>query len=279
MDRGSGGRRSRRRPRPPARRCRRHRRTPRPRHRPVAPVGLLARRRNGFAGCSYATGGLPGQGTHGSGSPHDLRSVLIAAGPASGAGSPRTCPRAASTSPPPSSRSSVWPRTLPSTAASSQRRCGTARHRGPPPRTRSSTWSSAACGREVCSRGSRSSGLARPPTCRVWRPAEPDTRIAGGPSPCRFRRQTETCRRTVGLTASGKDCLFRRGAVVGPRSRADHRQPEHTRAVCEPPRHKSIVGHGNLGGPARGGSGNRSRRTGGLLMMIPRRGRWMRLKP
>jgi len=36
---------------------------------------------NGFAGRSYATGGVPGQGTHGSGSPHDLRSVLIAAGP------------------------------------------------------------------------------------------------------------------------------------------------------------------------------------------------------
>jgi arylsulfatase A-like enzyme len=36
---------------------------------------------NGFAGRSYATGGAPGQGTHGSGSPHDLRSVLIAAGP------------------------------------------------------------------------------------------------------------------------------------------------------------------------------------------------------
>ena len=36
---------------------------------------------NGFAGRSDATGGLPGQGTHGSGSPHDLRSVLIAAGP------------------------------------------------------------------------------------------------------------------------------------------------------------------------------------------------------
>jgi hypothetical protein len=36
---------------------------------------------NGFAGRSCATGGVPGQGTHGSGSPHDLRSVLIAAGP------------------------------------------------------------------------------------------------------------------------------------------------------------------------------------------------------
>jgi len=36
---------------------------------------------NGFAGRSYATSGAPGQGTHGSGSPHDLRSVLIAAGP------------------------------------------------------------------------------------------------------------------------------------------------------------------------------------------------------
>jgi arylsulfatase A-like enzyme len=36
---------------------------------------------NGFAGRSYATGGVPGQGTHGSGSPHDLRSVLVAAGP------------------------------------------------------------------------------------------------------------------------------------------------------------------------------------------------------
>ena len=36
---------------------------------------------NGFAGRSYATGGVPGQGTHGSGSPHELRSVLVAAGP------------------------------------------------------------------------------------------------------------------------------------------------------------------------------------------------------
>ena len=36
---------------------------------------------NGFAGRSDATGGVPGQGTHGSGSPHDLRSVLVAAGP------------------------------------------------------------------------------------------------------------------------------------------------------------------------------------------------------
>jgi arylsulfatase A-like enzyme len=36
---------------------------------------------NGFAGRSDATGGRPGQGTHGSGSPHDLRSVLVAAGP------------------------------------------------------------------------------------------------------------------------------------------------------------------------------------------------------
>ncbi|HSE95411.1 MAG TPA: alkaline phosphatase family protein, partial [Methylomirabilota bacterium] len=36
---------------------------------------------NGFAGRSDATGGGPGQGTHGSGSPHDIRSVLIAAGP------------------------------------------------------------------------------------------------------------------------------------------------------------------------------------------------------
>ncbi len=36
---------------------------------------------NGFAGRSYATGGAPGQGTHGSGSPHELRSVLVAAGP------------------------------------------------------------------------------------------------------------------------------------------------------------------------------------------------------
>ena len=36
---------------------------------------------NGFAGRSYATGGVPGQGTHGSGSPHELRSILVAAGP------------------------------------------------------------------------------------------------------------------------------------------------------------------------------------------------------
>jgi hypothetical protein len=36
---------------------------------------------HGFAGRSDATGGAPGQGTHGSGSPHDIRSVLIAAGP------------------------------------------------------------------------------------------------------------------------------------------------------------------------------------------------------
>ncbi len=36
---------------------------------------------NGFAGRSYATSGVPGQGTHGSGSPHELRSVLVAAGP------------------------------------------------------------------------------------------------------------------------------------------------------------------------------------------------------
>ena len=36
---------------------------------------------NGFAGRSDATGGVPGQGTHGSGSPHDLRSILVAAGP------------------------------------------------------------------------------------------------------------------------------------------------------------------------------------------------------
>jgi arylsulfatase A-like enzyme len=36
---------------------------------------------NGFPGRSDATGGAPGQGTHGSGSPHDLRGVLIAAGP------------------------------------------------------------------------------------------------------------------------------------------------------------------------------------------------------
>jgi arylsulfatase A-like enzyme len=36
---------------------------------------------NGFLGRSDATGGVPGQGTHGSGSPHDLRGVLIAAGP------------------------------------------------------------------------------------------------------------------------------------------------------------------------------------------------------
>ena len=36
---------------------------------------------HGFTGRSDATGGVPGQGTHGSGSPHDLRSVLIAAGP------------------------------------------------------------------------------------------------------------------------------------------------------------------------------------------------------
>lgn len=36
---------------------------------------------NGFAGRSDATSGAPGQGTHGSGSPHELRSVLIAAGP------------------------------------------------------------------------------------------------------------------------------------------------------------------------------------------------------
>jgi arylsulfatase A-like enzyme len=36
---------------------------------------------NGFTGRSYATGGAPGQGTHGSGSPHELRCVLIAAGP------------------------------------------------------------------------------------------------------------------------------------------------------------------------------------------------------
>jgi arylsulfatase A-like enzyme len=36
---------------------------------------------NGFSGRSYATGGAPGQGTHGSGSPHELRCVLVAAGP------------------------------------------------------------------------------------------------------------------------------------------------------------------------------------------------------
>ncbi len=36
---------------------------------------------NGFPGRSYATSGVPGQGTHGSGSPHELRSVLVAAGP------------------------------------------------------------------------------------------------------------------------------------------------------------------------------------------------------
>jgi arylsulfatase A-like enzyme len=36
---------------------------------------------NGFVGCSYATSGAPGQGTHGSGSPHELRSILVAAGP------------------------------------------------------------------------------------------------------------------------------------------------------------------------------------------------------
>lgn len=36
---------------------------------------------NGFPGRSWATGGAPGLGTHGSGSPHDLRGVLIAAGP------------------------------------------------------------------------------------------------------------------------------------------------------------------------------------------------------
>jgi arylsulfatase A-like enzyme len=36
---------------------------------------------NGFTGRSFATGGTPGQGTHGSGSPHELRSVLVAAGP------------------------------------------------------------------------------------------------------------------------------------------------------------------------------------------------------
>jgi arylsulfatase A-like enzyme len=36
---------------------------------------------DGFTGRSYATGGAPGQGTHGSGSPHELRSVLVAAGP------------------------------------------------------------------------------------------------------------------------------------------------------------------------------------------------------
>ena len=36
---------------------------------------------NGFGGRSYATSGLAGQGTHGSGSPHELRSVLIGAGP------------------------------------------------------------------------------------------------------------------------------------------------------------------------------------------------------
>jgi arylsulfatase A-like enzyme len=36
---------------------------------------------NGLPGRSYATGGVPGQGTHGSGSPHELRSVLVTAGP------------------------------------------------------------------------------------------------------------------------------------------------------------------------------------------------------
>jgi arylsulfatase A-like enzyme len=36
---------------------------------------------NGFPGRSWATSGAPGQGTHGSGSPQELRSVLIAAGP------------------------------------------------------------------------------------------------------------------------------------------------------------------------------------------------------
>jgi arylsulfatase A-like enzyme len=36
---------------------------------------------NGFPGRSYATSGASGQGTHGSGSPHELRCVLVAAGP------------------------------------------------------------------------------------------------------------------------------------------------------------------------------------------------------
>ena len=134
---------------------------------------------NGFAGRSDATGGLPGQGTHGSGSPHDLRSVLIAAGPRFRRGVASDLP-SGSVDLAPTILALLGLATdapLDGRVLAEALRDGASP--GPPSRTSIEHVVERRTRGGVCSRGSRSSGLARPPTCRVWKPAEPDKRIAG----------------------------------------------------------------------------------------------------